>query len=207
MIEELPPSQVEALKDILFTTDDVTYAVVDSALSNDVHVTVQTEALDYRCLYEGKEADLLEEVAPYLVQLERDDYLTNWLFKTVYKKNAISFIQSSADIESLAYHLRQYAKIQAVTHGDDGKLTKQWAFFAFYDPRVFPRFMKGNTIEQSAEFFEGINQYLCESTDEDKNELHSYHYSEKNQEITKKYFDLEENVEPKESKQAENKNG
>lgn len=207
MIDELPPSQVEALKDILFSMDDTTYAVVDSAMSNEIHVTIQTEALDYRCLYEGKEADLLEEAAPYLVQLERDDYLTNWLFKNVYKKNAISFIQSPAEIETLAHHLRQYAKIQAVTQGDDGKLTKQWAFFAFYDPRVFPRFMGGNTIEQSAEFFQGINQYLCESTTEDKNELHRYHYSEENQKITKESFDLDKKIEPEENKQVENNNG
>ena len=207
MSKKLTPDQRNVLESHLFSSKLTAYAVVDSAMSNEIHITIQTDALDYRCLYEGKEADLLEEAAPYLVQIEQGDYLTGWLLENVYKKNAISFIKTEADIEQLANHLRQYAKIQAVSHGDDGKLTKQWAFFAFYDPRVFPRFIKGNTAEQSAEFFEGIDQYLCENTERDKNALHSYHYSEKDQKITKESFDLDKKAEQEENKQVGNNNG
>jgi len=200
--KELTASQQKMLEDTLFSFDETTYAVVDSALSNEIHIMIQTDALDYRCLYEGTEADLLEEAAPYLVQIAQDDDLTNWLFKNVYRKNAISFIKTETDTEQLAYHLRQYAKIQSVVQGDDGKLTKQWVFFAFYDPRVFPRFIKGNTPEQSAEFFQGINQFICENA-EDKNQLENYQWVEKDQKVTRKAINLDE----QKNKQEDKNNG
>ncbi len=199
-------NQQKMLEDTLFSSDENIYAVVDSALSNEIHIMIQTDALDYRCLYEGTEADLLEEAAPYLVQIVQDDDLTNWLFKNVYKKNAISFIKTEADTEQLAYHLRQYAKIQSVVQGDDGKFTKQWVFFAFYDPRVFPRFIKGNTPEQSAEFFQGINQFICENA-EDKNQLENYQWIEKNQKITQKKINLDEQADEQKTKQEDKNNG
>ena len=202
MSNELTASQQKMLEDTLFSSDETTYAVVDSALSNEIHIMIQTGALDYRCLYEGTEADLLEEAAPYLVQIAQDDDLTNWLFKNVYRKNAISFIKTETDTEQLAYHLRQYAKIQSVVQGDDGKLTKQWVFFAFYDPRVFPRFIKGNTPEQSAEFFQGINQFICENA-EDKNQLENYQWVEKDQKVTRKAINLDE----QKNKQEDKNNG
>lgn len=203
MSKKLTPDQRNVLESHLFSSKLTAYAVVDSAMSNEIHIMIQTDALDYRCLYEGKEADLLEEAAPYLVQIEQGDYLTGWLLENVYKKNAISFIKTEADIEQLANHLRQYAKIQAVSHGDDGKLTKQWAFFAFYDPRVFPRFIKGNTAEQSAEFFEGIDQYICENAD-DKNKLQTHHFAEKDQKVITKELTLNKTLE---NKQEEKTNG
>lgn len=206
MSKELTANQQEVLEDRLFSSDENNYAVVDSALSNEVHIMIQTDALDYRCLYEGKEADLLEEAAPYLVQIAQGDYLTDWLLKNVYKKNAISFIKTEADTEQLAYHLRQYAKIQSIVQGDDGKLTKQWVFFAFYDPRVFPRFIKGNTPEQSAEFFEGIDQFICEDA-EDKNLLKNYQWIEKEQKVTWQTISLDEQLDEQENQQEYKDNG
>jgi len=191
MSDEPTPAQLEALADKLFSYSENVYAVVDSALNHEIHITIQGAKLEYYCLYEGEEAELLEEAAPYLVKIKQDDELTQWLFKNIYKKNAISFIQSGVDIEILADHLRQYAKIRTVMQGDDGNLIKQWAFFAFYDPRVFPRFIKGNTSKQSAEFFEEMDHFICENP-ENKNLLENYTFIEKDQKTDIQTINLNE---------------
>ena len=160
----------------------LTYAVIDAAMSGEVHIMIQTLAPDYRILLEGEEAEVFEEAAPYLVQINKQDNFTDWMIDTVYAKNAVCFIKSTNDIETLSDHLKQYAKIQTPIEDPFGNITLQWVYFAFYDPRVFPGFIEGNTAEQSAEFFTGINQYLCESAD-DKFEFNTYHYSKKQNKV------------------------
>lgn len=156
------------------------YAVVDSAMHKDIHLNIQLNALDYRSLYQGQEAELLEEVAPYLVTLKENDALSRWLLENTYSHHAISFIKSTEDIDTLAIHLRKYAKIEIESTGEDGKAYKQAALFAFYDPRVFPRFVDTNSAQRNANFFQEITEYLCENT-ENTQQLIAYRYAQAKQ--------------------------
>lgn len=154
----------------------VTYAVIDSAMDDDVYLKIQAEAPQQRILLDGEEAEAFEAAAPYLVQLNKGDKFTQWVFDEIYAHNAALFIKSTQDIDSLAEHLKAYVKIQMPIEDLYGEVETQWVYFAFYDPRVFPDFIESNTAEQNAEFFQEIDECACESAD-DKFEFNSYQHS------------------------------
>ena len=67
------------LLELLFKTDDKVYAVLDGALNEELFftLTVMLNELPYISLYTGEDKENLEEVAPYLVELEKESELTD----------------------------------------------------------------------------------------------------------------------------------
>ena len=154
------------------------YAILDAARSSSIYM--QIDDVEYHNLFEGEEAELLEEVAPYLVSLEENDSFTQAILSEEYGNSSMLFVYSSASIEELASFFRQYTKVIV-----DG----QEAFFAFYDPRVFNRFMKRANQEELENFFSLVSVYACEDEDDSKN-LIEYRYIQNN--VDKKSISLSE---------------
>jgi hypothetical protein len=152
------------------------YVVIDAAkikkLTNELIVVDEQK---YQNLFEGKEAIELEEVAPYLVELKKEDEFTTWVAKNVYGKSGAIFIKSTNNIETLAQHLKPFIHVtREIEH--EGKIVTQKGYLAYYDPRVFPNWIESESQQQQSNFFSNINEVLCEDAF-NKEEYLSYEYN------------------------------
>jgi len=146
------------------------YAVIDAAkikkLTNELIIVDEQKV---KILFDGQEAIELEEVAPYLVKLNKEDEFSTWVAKNVYGNSGAIFIKSTNDIETLAEHLKPFIPVtREVEH--EGRTITQKGYLAYYDPRVFPNWIESETQNRQAEFFSNIREVLCED------EFKKYHY-------------------------------
>lgn len=127
----------------LFNDSNYTYAIIDAAKIEEL----TTQLLIYEplhCnLFVGQDAVELEEVAPYLVKLEKEAHFTHWVMEEVYGNNGAIFVQSSYDIKSLAAHFRPYLHVsREINHPETGERVIQEGILAYYDPRVLPEWLE-----------------------------------------------------------------
>ena len=119
------------------------YAIIDAAKIEELTTEMLIYEPENRILFEGKDAVELEEVAPYLLLLEKDTDFTNWVLKEVYGNDAAIFLQSSYDIETLSNHFKQFIKVtREVTDPESKKQMIQEGYLAYYDPRVLPEWLE-----------------------------------------------------------------
>ena len=140
------------------------YAIIDSAkikkLTNELMVLDNHQ---YQILFDGEEAIKLEEVAPYLIELKKEDEFTTWVMKNVYGHNGAIFIKSRENIETLAQHLKPFIPVtREIEH--EGKLITQKGYLAYYDPRVFPHWIESEEKATQSSFFLPISKLYCEDT-------------------------------------------
>lgn len=116
----------------------------------------------YRCLYRGELENGLDEVAPYLVELEEGTEFTNWVLSEGWGNHWGIFMITleSVKIDALLRHFRKLNKVK----GADGKIL----LFRYYDPRVLRIFLPTCEKEQVPSFFELVEFFICE--DEDPNQ-------------------------------------
>jgi len=151
------------------------YAVIDAAkIKKLINELIIVDEQKVKILFDGQEAIELEEVAPYLIELNKEDEFTNWVAKNVYGNNGAIFIKSTNDIETLAEHLKPFIPVtREVEH--EGRTITQKGYLAYYDPRVFPNWIESESKEKQSDFFSNITKLYCE--DELKKDYYlSYHY-------------------------------
>ena len=146
------------------------YVVIDSArikkLTNELMVLDNHK---YQILFDGKEAIELEEVAPYLVELKKEDEFTTWVMKNVYDRFGAIFIKSTNTLNELAEHLKGFIHVtREVEH--EGNVITQKGYLAYYDPRVFFNWIESESSERQSNFFSNITELYCED------EFKKYHY-------------------------------
>ena len=90
------------------------------------------------------EQEQLEEVAPYLIELKKEDDFTQWVYENVYGELGAMFVHSTEEIESLAEHFRAYitTTTKVPNPKNEAEVIEAEAYMRLYDPRVFPRFVK-----------------------------------------------------------------
>ncbi len=159
--------------------DNHLYAVVDAAKDDKIYHMLQTYESNFYSLYFGDEAENLEQVAPYLIKLKECDLFTDWYIKNVYG-NAASILVTSIKSEfEIQDHLQNYTKPLMEFKTDEG-IKFQEVFLAFYDPRVFPNYLRSISLEHrvaflqpfKAVFYEGLesttlNQLILNSSRND----------------------------------------
>jgi hypothetical protein len=156
-----------------------TYVIVDAAkikkLTNEL---IALTSLKYENLFMPYEQEQLEEVAPYLIELKKEDEFTTWVYENVYGKQGAMFIHSTQNIEELSEHLRPY--ITTTTNVPNPKneteLIEVEAYMRLYDPRVFPRFIK-KLKDYRSSFFLNIETIYVENKKE-QNELVAFKVEE-----------------------------
>ena len=140
-----------------------TYVIVDASkiekLTNELSALT---TLSYANLFTQEDFETLEEVAPYLIELKKEDDFTTWVYENVYGELGSLFIHSTATIEELSEHFREYiTTTMEVAHPknkDEMMLTK--AYVRLYDPRVFPDFLQ--SLEDSSSFLHNIQELYVE---------------------------------------------
>jgi hypothetical protein len=147
----LNDKQISHIQDLLFSDDSLSvYAIIDGASCPELRFKIYDWQPQSQCLWSGKLEPDIEEVAPYMVELERNSDFTLWLIKNGFENNWNIFVASQ--LEPKAFR-KQIRKLQLV-RSDEGKTM----MFRFYDPRVMAVYLPTCDMEQLKETFEGLER-------------------------------------------------
>lgn len=135
------------------------YAVIDAARSARALELVEESVDTYASLYDGERGRAFDDVAPYLVQLDRDSGLLERLVHEGWGEAWGIYLTSRASFETVRRHLRQFLMVEA--EGEPHRL-----FFRFYDPRVLRAFAEMITPEQHRDFMAQLDTMLYESPEQ-----------------------------------------
>lgn len=148
----LTAEQIATVQETLFTHDDsFIYAIVDGASCVDLRFKIYEWRPQSSCLWSGQLAPDVEEVAPYMILLEKDSDFTTWLIKHGWQNHWNIFVKSA--LEPKAFR-KQIRKLQLV-RSPEGKTL----FFRFYDPRVMENFLPTVDEAQHSELYENIQAF------------------------------------------------
>ena len=157
-----------------------TYVIIDAArikkLTNELIALI---SLNYENLFMPHEQESLEEVAPYLVELKKEDDFTQWVYENVYGKQGAIFIHSSKNIEELAEHFRPYitSTIKMPNPKNETELIETEAYMRLYDPRVFPLFNK-QVKQKQKQFYSPLKSIYVENPQNEEELLFYSQYKE-----------------------------
>ena len=133
------------------------YALVDAAGNQDaLDFMYEQETLNFQCLFPGDVEPEVFEVAPFLVDLENQAEVVDWLVEG-WGSSWVSFLHSTASLDELQIHLRQFTEVRT-PEGDV-------VWFRFYDPNVMRTALPILTSEQGADLFKHVATFLCEGDD------------------------------------------
>lgn len=135
------------------------YAIIDAARSTRALEPVEESVETYASLYDGERGRAFDEVAPYLVQLDRNSELLERLVHEGWGESWGIYLTSKAGFEPLRRHLRQFLMVEA--EGEANRL-----FFRFYDPRVMHTFAAVITPEQRSELMAQIDTLVYETPEQ-----------------------------------------
>jgi hypothetical protein len=156
-------SQFNQIQDLLFTDpEQYVYAVIDGAACPELRFKIYDWEPVSSCLWSGELEPDLEEVAPYMVLLERDSQFTEWLITESWGQNWNIFVQSPLEPKAFRKQIRKLLLVRS----PNGKNLA----FRFYDPRVLSIIAPLLDFNQIEEIFKDIS-YLTLQTTDNKNLL------------------------------------
>jgi hypothetical protein len=165
--------QVKHLISELFTLVDEMhfgaklYAIVDTGIYREFIDMVDIEDPKRRILFKDPFIDEYENVAPYLLLLNKDDPFTEDIITKGYGKPWLSFIVSRLDMPTLAFELRERINIYSDQH-------EREIIFRFYDPRNLQRYFKMLTDKELLTLFHDLNGLFAYVDTETPSKLHLY---------------------------------
>jgi len=118
------------------------------------------------CLYGEDIPEALAKVSPYLVRLQPEANFTAWLISEGWGNSWGIFLESSASLETLRKHFREFLKVD----DEEGKEL----FFRYYDPRVLRAYLPTCDESEAQTFFGPVRSFLLEN--EDASEVLKYSY-------------------------------
>ena len=133
------------------------WAILDGARDDRIYSAVTYLAREKYCLYRGKLALELAVTAPYLVQLERDDALFNYLIQLGWGNSWGIFLRARQTGEELRRHFRRFLVVQ----DESGKRL----IFRYYDPRVLRVYLPTCLATELQMIFRGVERLLIEAED------------------------------------------
>ena len=135
------------------------FAILDAAVEPGIYDDVLRSEFKQRCLYSGEIPEALARVAPYLVQLERDDPATRLLIRNCWGKSWGIFFTSTAYLEGLHRHFRRFLKVR----DEDGNSL----YFRYYDPRVLRVYLPTCDRSELLFIFGPVRSFFVEDEDPD----------------------------------------
>ena len=138
---------------------------------------------NYASLFEGKMAEELETVAPYLVELPFESKHIDEILKN-YGQNGCIFFCTPLEFDDALERMREVFIVND-ENGAEG-------YLRFYSPDVFRTLIKKHNVELLRHMFKQVMYFYCEA-ESDPLVLNRYRYDAKSIEI--KNFSLEEGKE------------
>lgn len=149
------------------------YTVLDGASIPDIVQTLATFNAEAICLYRGELDSELAQTAPYLVQLQPETELVDWVLSGIGHHWGI-FAISKVNIREMRKHFRHFLM---VNDPDNNPM-----YFRYYDPRVLMSYLPTCNQEELKQIFGPVEQYFIES--EDGQTLEAFFNSPLNHTIT-----------------------
>ena len=147
-------SQIEQLHDHLFGEPKTcVYAILDGASIPDLLPTFESTDAKHVCLYRGELDPELAQSAPYLVLMQPETMLTNWILSGFGKHWGI-FAVSRSNMMEMRQHFRRFILV----HDVNGKPF----YFRYYDPRVFQAYLTNCNSEKRQMLFGPVMRFFME---------------------------------------------
>jgi len=137
-------------------TRDV-WAILDGARNKSIYWMVRHSFLESTCLFSGDLSSELEQAAPYLIQLDRDDELVEQLVERGWADNWGVFFKSGTSLNKLRRHLREFLRVRDTS----GKRL----LFRYYDPRVLRIYLPTCTTTELRTVFGPIETFWAVAED------------------------------------------
>lgn len=141
----------------LFNEGFTTYAVLDGAQVPELPQRLHATDLGFICLYRGEIPDDLAQVAPYLVELKREDPFTKWILEHGWGHSWGIFARAEAAI-ALPEVRKHFRKFLLVEFPD-----RKPRYFRYYDPRVLNNYLPTCNQEEVRTLLGPLNDYIAES--------------------------------------------
>ena len=151
-------SQIKQLHERLFSQQQAqVYAILDGASIPNILTSLEANQAEYICLYRGELDSELAETAPYLVLLEPNTALTNWILSGFAKHWGV-FAVTQADMKEMRKHFRKFLMV----YDPDGKPL----YFRYYDPRVLRIYLPTCNGEETQTVFGPVMTYFMEGEED-----------------------------------------
>lgn len=138
-------------------TPQAVYAILDAARDDMIYQELVNSGIENICLYRGEKAVELATVAPYLINLKREDSFAQWLISNGWGKSWGIFVQSPASFIELRQHFRTFLAV----YDEEGKPL----YFRYYDPRVLRIYLPTCNESELKIVFGPVTTYLVEGED------------------------------------------
>jgi hypothetical protein len=145
----LDKETIEKIKEHLFSNELNTYAIIDGAACPELRFKIYDWEPQSACLWSGSLEPDMEEVAPYMVLLDKESTFTDWLITQGWENHWNVFITSEFDFKVFRKQIRKLLLVKS----PEG----QNMVFRFYDPRVMHNFLPECEPDQIAELFSGLD--------------------------------------------------
>jgi hypothetical protein len=168
------PDHIQKTINYLFRSEEGrtpqgTYTILDAARDDKIYPELVNSDIESLCLYLGEKAVELATVAPYLLELKREDPFTQWVLNNGLGKSWGIFLQSSAPFKELHRHFRKFLMV----YDEEGTPL----YFRFYDPRVLRVYLPTCNESELQTVFGPVTQFYVEGKEE--NQLIEFSCTEK----------------------------
>jgi len=127
------------------------YALLDSAILEGHRYFGLQNSIKSSSLFMGRTGELMDSVAPYLVQIKNENDFITWFVHTGLHDKGGVLVSSQSSFDDLHHHFRKFLYV----HTEE----KQKLYFRYYDPRILPTFLRTSTAEQLREFFGPVETF------------------------------------------------
>ena len=133
------------------------WTILDGAQDPRIFGAVDGSRQQKCCLYAGILPWQLQMAAPYLVELDRDDRLTDFILRNGWGNSWGVFLRASTTMNSLRRHLRGLLRVR----DESGRRL----IFRYYDPRVLQLYLPTCWTEELRTVFGPVHRFLMERDD------------------------------------------
>ncbi len=143
------------------------YAIVDTGIYRDFIDILDIENPPHHILFKDAFVPEYENVAPYLVALNREDDFSKAFVSKGQGETWLSFVISRQDISTLAYELKERINVYSQAH-------EREIILRFYDPRNMQQYFNMLDEDEKETLFRDINGYFAYVDVEDTAILNIY---------------------------------
>ena len=159
------PDHIQKTINYLFRSEEGrtpqgTYTILDAARDDKIYPELVNSDIESLCLYLGEKAVELATVAPYLLELKREDPFTQWVLNNGLGKSWGIFLQSSAPFKELHRHFRKFLMV----HDEEGTPF----YFRYYDPRVLRVYLPTCNESELQTVFGPVSHFFIEGKEENQ---------------------------------------
>jgi hypothetical protein len=131
------------------------FAVLDAARRDRILTLLRASPESMASLYDGREGEELEEVAPYLVSLSGDGWLLGRLVEEGWGDGWGIYLTSRQPFAEVRRHLRRLLIV-------DVRETQEQLYFRFYDPRALRAALEAGNARQRQQILGDVEAFVLE---------------------------------------------